>query len=74
LLKIVRPRKFVSLPILSGLLVPGSWVVLKLPSGVGVPGFRIHSESHDGDRICAPAPRMTPGGCVPLPLPALPAV
>jgi hypothetical protein len=38
-LKIVRPRKLVSLPILSGLVLLGSCVMLKLPTGVGRPGF-----------------------------------
>ena len=71
--KTVRPRKLVSLPILSAL--SPSWVTLKLPTGVGVPGLLEPLRARaGGDMICAPAPRMTPSGCGLPPLPALPAV
>ena len=68
----VSPRKLVSLPILSA--ASPSWVMLKLPSGVGWPGFWALSGWSDGVMICAPAPRITPSGCGLLPLPAFPAV
>ena len=61
-----------SLPILSAL--SPSWVMLKLPTGVGLPGFCSDSGSPDGVISCAPAPRMIPFGCGLPPFPALPAV
>ena len=68
----VRPRKLSSLPILSA-LSPSS-VMLKLPTGVGGPGFWADSGWFDGWISCAPAPRITPSGCGLPPFPALPDV
>ena len=48
LLYSVSPRKLSSLPILSGL--SPSWVTLKLPTGVGGPGFSAASGARAGPR------------------------
>jgi hypothetical protein len=55
------PRKLSSLPILSCL--SPSRVTLKLPTGVGIPGFWSAVGTAEGVISCAPAPRMVPGSC-----------
>ncbi len=49
-----------SLPILSGFVLAGSWIMLKLPTAVGVPGFCATSVLTSGVRICAPVLIITP--------------
>jgi hypothetical protein len=48
--------------------------MLKLPTGVGGPGFCADPGWPEGVISCAPAPRMTPFGCGVLPFPAFPEV
>ena len=53
-------------------MLAGNCVMLKLPTGVGLPGLWNASGAIDGAIACAPAPATIPAGSGLPPLPALP--